>query len=386
MQAIYGYIDPVNGQNSSWSNQGNHEWVCEYAPTHRHGCGWDVYWDPNYVNGIDFSRYNAVEISLKYEGTASRIRVYMRNYNPAYATPNDASSNKFLAMNFRLSEIEKPVVIKLSEFSVASWWLRERNIRRRWSLPEFDNITKIGVDFIEKGSHKTQVESIVLIGSWIRTETLLSSILAFWMSVFLLEGIVRFYQLYKKSQYSRLRIQELRDKQHQLEKEKENLRELADTDPLTGIRNRTGITAHINSLFADPNTAPNFGLMLLDIDHFKVLNDTHGHDLGDAVLKAFAATMSLNLRSEDTFARWGGEEFIVISHQNSARVLFDLAEKLRKITANYKFGANHDLNITISIGLSSARKGDNFENLFKRADTALYRAKQNGRNRVEFET
>lgn len=125
--------------------------------------------------------------------------------------------------------------------------------------------------------------------------------------------------------------------------------------------------------------------MLMDLDHFKQINDTYGHDMGDKVLKAFAAAMAANLRAEDIFARWGGEEFIVICQNKSAHALFNFAEKLREITANYTFGADFELKIHVSIGITMAYKGDAFDEVFKRADKALYKAKQGGRNRVEFE-
>lgn len=380
---MYGFIDAQTGNSGSWINEAEHEWLCNYEPDHEFGCGWEVYWDPYFTNGMDFSRYDAVEISLDYTGPAKRIRLYMRNFNSAYASSNDSPSTKFLSMTFPVQEAAAPVRVRLVEFNVASWWLQEFNVRRRWALPEFDNITKIGVDFIEPGIHKTRVNTIVLIGKWIHTETLLLIILGFWMTVFLFDGLVRFYLLLKKSQQERQLIRILEEKQRSLEEGRKALRELADTDPLTGVYNRTGAETHIKKWFSDAGATTTVGIMMLDLDHFKKINDTYGHDMGDKVLRAFATLMAANLRSEDIFARWGGEEFVVICKTRSRDTMLQLANKLREITGRQSFGAELELRITVSIGLAIACPGEKFDAAFKRADKALYRAKQGGRNRVE---
>lgn len=212
VQQLYGFHSAASGISAKWLDKDNYEWSCEYQAGDDYGCGWDIYWDPAFEKGTDFSRYEALELSLDYAGSASRIRVYMRNFNEEYSRTDDVLTPKFLSVTIPVAETKAPVLIKLSEFSVASWWLQEQNIRRQWSRPEFDNITKIGVDFIEPGNHKVKVNHIVLVGRWVRTETLLFIILGFWMAVFLLEGFVRFYLLLKKSQQERNLIKMLEDK------------------------------------------------------------------------------------------------------------------------------------------------------------------------------
>lgn len=382
---IYGFIDDRTGISARWANQAANEWICDYHANHEFGCGWEVFWDPKFTAGIDFSAYESVEISLHYEGPATRVRLYMRNYNPAYASSNDSPSTKFLSMTIPVSETKAPVRVNLTEFSVAVWWLQEYNIRRRWALPEFDNITKIGIDFIEPGLHKTRVEQIVLIGKWVRTETLLLCILGFWMTAFLIDGLVRFYLLIKKSQQERQLIRELEEKQRSLEEDRKTLRELADTDPLTGVYNRTGVEAHLRTWFGTDGAIAPVGVMILDLDHFKRINDTYGHDMGDRALKAFATLMADNLRADDTFARWGGEEFVLICQNKTPAALLQLANKLRDVANEQTLGDDLEMTISVSIGITMALTGDHFDEALARADKALYRAKQGGRNRVEFE-
>lgn len=382
---LYGFVDAKMGKSSQWVNEETSEWECNYKPYHSHGCGWELYKDPREFEGIDLTAFSAIEVALAYRGPASRIRVYLRNFNEAYAGASDVGSTKFMSASFPVVEAQTPVLLNLFEFSVATWWLRESNVSRQLSLPEFDRISNIGVDFIEPGVHRIRVEKVALIGRWIKTKTLLIIVLSFWMTVFLLQGILSFYGLYKKSQHDRHVIRSLQEKQNSLEEENRNLEELADTDPLTGAYNRAGLQTKIEKLFSSDAAADDLGVMLLDIDHFKHLNDTHGHDMGDKVLKALATVMLVNIRDEDLLARWGGEEFILISRNRSMSSLCEFAEKLREISATYAFGADFDIKISASIGLTIAHRGEPFEAAFKRADQALYRAKQGGRNRVEYE-
>lgn len=126
-----------------------------------------------------------------------------------------------------------------------------------------------------------------------------------------------------------------------------------------------------------------FGLLFLDIDHFKAVNDTYGHEMGDQALRNIAATLSSNLRSADTCGRWGGEEFIVILADTDATALLRVAEKLRTLVERSTFMAeDREVIITASIGATLVGKNDTVKTIIKRADTLMYQGKLNGRNRV----
>lgn len=378
---LYGYVDTVSGQSSTWVDQERGEWACHFKTDHGYGCGWQIYDAPRDTDTINATAFDAIEVDMSYSGPATRIRAYLRNFNPAYSITNDWNSSKYMSATFPVSELDGPVRINLQEFSVAAWWLRERYIPRQWSQAEFDHIANVGVDLLEHGDHRVRVDKITLVGQWITTNTLLFAILGFWMTVFLLEGLLRFYQLYAKSKRDSQRIRLLEARQRNLEEENKLLEALADTDPLTSILNRSGLQAHIELAFDRP---ANVSLILLDIDHFKQLNDSLGHDAGDRILKEFAALIKINLREEDVFARWGGEEFIVLCHERNLTNLRSLANKLRAICAGHDFSlANRP--VTVSVGLALGCEDETFEETFKRADKALYRAKQSGRNCVEFE-
>lgn len=378
---LYGYIDTVSGQSSYWIDRENGEWGCSYKPDHLYGCGWQIYDPPRETDGINLAAFDAIEIEMSYSGPASRIRAYLRNYNTAYSVAGDANSGKYMATTFPISELAGPVRLNLDEFSVAAWWLRQWYVPRHWSQVEFNNISNIGIDLLEHGDHHARIDKITLVGQWLPTKTLLFVELGFWMMVFLLEGLLRFYQLYKKSKRDSQRIRLLEAREKSLEAENKMLEALADTDPLTNVLNRSGLQAHIESIFENP---VGVSVLLLDIDHFKQLNDSLGHDAGDRILKEFAKLIKENVREEDIFARWGGEEFILMCRGRSLDNLHRLANKLKATCAGHDF-SSANAHITISIGLAQAHEDETFEESFKRADKAMYSAKHNGRNRVEFE-
>lgn len=386
MPQIYGFTDAQAGLSARWINRDLGQWICDYQPTHSYGCGWNLYWDPLTDEQLNLSRYKAVEITMDYQGPASRIRLFMRNYNDAYAQPRNVRTTKFMSVSFPVNEAKDPILVPLSELSVAGWWLQEQNVRRQWASPEFGHIISLGVDFIEPGLHKARIKKVVLVGEWISKEVFLFGVLVFWMAVFLLEGLLKFYRLYQKAQRERNLVRTLEHKQNLLEEERNALGVLADTDPLTGIANRSGLYAQMDKWRTAPEAARpvnNIGVLLLDIDHFKKLNDTYGHDMGDKILKAFAAAVSANLREEDIFARWGGEEFVILCRNRTSEGLRSFAEKIRLLTQQFIFGADAEISITVSIGVTLMGPEEAVDESLKRADQALYRAKENGRNRIE---
>ncbi|MFO7750182.1 MAG: GGDEF domain-containing protein, partial [Desulfobacteraceae bacterium] len=126
----------------------------------------------------------------------------------------------------------------------------------------------------------------------------------------------------------------------------------------------------------------NFSIIMFDIDHFKSINDRFGHDIGDSVLKELTSRISGALRETDTFARWGGEEFMVLLSETEKKGALFIAERLRTIIADSQFQTAGT--VTISLGVAVFSEKDNEDIFLKRADEALYLAKNNGRNRAEF--
>ena len=162
------------------------------------------------------------------------------------------------------------------------------------------------------------------------------------------------------------------------------LNDQAKTDYLTGINNRRAISAALeNEILRAKRYKKSASLLLIDIDHFKKINDQYGHDVGDKVLRIIADIICKSVRSTDMAARWGGEEFLVILPETDAHGAKILAERIRTRVASYQFSQID--NATLSIGVSTMILDDDPDTLVKRTDLALYRAKEAGRNRVEAE-
>jgi two-component system, cell cycle response regulator len=164
--------------------------------------------------------------------------------------------------------------------------------------------------------------------------------------------------------------------------------EMAVIDGLTGLHNRRYLDTHLRTLFERAmNRRRPLSLMITDIDRFKPINDTYGHDVGDEILREFAARLRKNVRGIDLACRYGGEEFVVVMPDTEAALANIVAERLRKEIADIPFAVKRleePLSITVSVGLAGIRhdEDDTVEALLKRADTALYEAKNGGRNRV----
>ena len=158
------------------------------------------------------------------------------------------------------------------------------------------------------------------------------------------------------------------------------LRNLAVTDTLTGVWNRRHGTELLTADLSARRPGQALSLLMLDIDHFKTINDTFGHQAGDHVLIEIASRLRRSLRGSDMVARWGGEEFVVLLRDCALPDALRLAEDIRAAIAELPFGAMGSL--TVSVGVAEARASEDLTTWLERADQALYRAKRSGRNEV----
>jgi diguanylate cyclase (GGDEF)-like protein len=161
----------------------------------------------------------------------------------------------------------------------------------------------------------------------------------------------------------------------------EELKILATTDPLTAVDNRRKFEQALSSdLKRADRYAEDLTLIMLDIDHFKKVNDENGHDIGDVILLEVVDQVRRQIRETDLLARWGGEEFMILLPQTSLETAQVLAERIRRDVEKNSF--SHELKITVSLGLTSYAREDTLETIVSRVDHALYEAKTSGRNRL----
>jgi diguanylate cyclase (GGDEF)-like protein len=351
-------------------------------------CEMQVQFDTS-TRGMDLSRYDSMRVWISASGPEpqQRIRLMMLNFDPAYSKATDPNSQKVLTLNYEPALYPRGYEIPLSQFSVASWWIDEHPMTLDLLAPDFRNVTVLSIATgakLDEGMHRIRVDRIELHGKLVSASTFRLAIIALWMlamfAYLVADGVMtrRALTLSAASQHSLQRLNE------SLRLETRSLARMARTDPLTGVLNRKGLADELLRLARQGGDAlfP-LTLMFIDIDHFKRVNDVHGHDVGDQVIKSLAALVRSAVQREDLFARWGGEEFLLVFRNMTALEARGIAERLRERISIHDWPEG--LQVTCSFGVAEWRGGEDMSEGVKRADEAMYRAKQNGRDRVEIQ-
>lgn len=198
--------------------------------------------------------------------------------------------------------------------------------------------------------------------------------------------LISFYwntKLYNEKKKTKAALEGLKELQKELKLKNKELEKISITDKLTSLYNRHKIDEVLKyELLRFDRTKNSFGVIILDIDYFKLVNDNFGHNIGDSVLVKISELLKNTIRESDILGRWGGEEFILIIPETNKDDLIFLAQKLRRLIEEYNFEIVG--NKTCSFGLTLSKEEDNSAKIIERADRALYLAKERGRNRVEF--
>jgi diguanylate cyclase (GGDEF)-like protein len=194
-------------------------------------------------------------------------------------------------------------------------------------------------------------------------------------------------QRYEKQLHQLERLLRISDRYQQImRRQHEELRQQSTHDPLTGLYNRRYMQRrlHEEALKLGRHQDQLFSVVLADIDHFKAVNDTFGHNTGDAVLMEVARRFVLNIRKYDVCGRWGGEEFLLLLPSTTEAQAYRVCENLRRVISEtqYRGTDGQSLAVSMSFGYGSCRAVEDLENTLKKADSALYDAKRTGRNRV----
>lgn len=214
-----------------------------------------------------------------------------------------------------------------------------------------------------------------------------------WLGLTLLAGLFALFRartLIDSNKQQERRVSKLNQENKRLSKDTELYKNLAMTDELTGIPNRRAGSLHLDGLceFAkrdqsEGDTPPSLAIAIMDIDRFKAVNDTFGHDVGDEVLLQAAKTLRAQLRPHDSLCRWGGEEFLVVLREMEFEELTDILNRIRKALQNAQIGRKHGVkHLTASFGAAMVDTDYDWRASLELADKELYRAKELGRNRV----
>jgi len=384
------YNDEMSGGKTTTkllSTKHTYKWQCLLIKdsTPYPYCGFEINLGTSISKGVDLTDYEYLKIWLNYQGEADTVRLTLRNFNPAYSTTRDKVSTKFHQLDIPKSHLPDGKQILLRSFSVPTWWKLTQNIPINLDGPELSNTVLIDVQTgseLTAGLHQFELSKIEIHGQWLATENWYFSILFTWILIGGCILIIRLTKLKKAIVQGSLREQELIELNNVLDHRAKELLEISKKDKLTGALNRQGIENAVSQGMLEwTKQAKPLSIIMLDIDHFKKINDTHGHDVGDNVLMSLTKLVKKNIRSTDSFARWGGEEFVLVCRNTPIETASLIAENLRDRIA--RTALIDDIKVTASFGISDIENCGSIQKLFKQADEALYLAKNSGRNKVE---
>lgn len=312
---------------------------------------------------IDLSSYDGIYVSVEYSGQNHSLYFFARN---AEALPRDTS--EYDAAPYAHLDFDprgEKVFIDFSRMQVARWWIDRFDPPQHMRQPKFGHVYEMGIELPAlpaEGVHRLKLNRIAAKKSYFSQKQLflaIAGLISLSCLVLIIQGILKYFS-------------------NRYRKENETLRTTMVVDPLTKCLNRLGLEAAVSVAFPLSNSSRVY-VMVLDLDHFKKINDTLGHTAGDEVLRKASTVISKELRSDDVFGRWGGEEFVIISRISSAdleNMILRLMHALQSISID---GVSEPVKVTMSVGVTEAKVGEPFDSVFKRADEAMYQVKQTGR-------
>ncbi|HEY8880860.1 MAG TPA: GGDEF domain-containing protein [Roseateles sp.] len=324
---------------------------------------------------LDASRFSHIRLWLHAEGptldnSPPQLRVFLRNFHPAYSANGQGVDLKPHEVVFAPGAQPQPVELRLGQFMISSWWAQTHPLPVALMGPQMDRIRVFSLSTsgqVAPGVHLIRLDRAELIGNWVPPETFRLGLVGLWM--FSLLG------------YLAWESWEVRGRLTRSMKRSRALEKMALRDPLTRVANRDGMHRALELLMqVQGEMSFPLSIVFVDADHFKRVNDEHGHDVGDQVLVLLARTLRANLPRDDLLARWGGEEFVIAMPQTPAEEAVAVAERLRQVMTRTEWPAG--LQVTASWGVAQATSPAEVETALREADQAMYRAKRDGRDRV----
>ncbi len=335
------------------------------------------------TKGLDISHYDSIFVWIKPRGEGT-VRLYMRSYDPAIYREDDETSLKFNELEFFPLEETYPAVFVPQEFRVAGWWVAQNEINVHKARVDLSNVPLIEIQTgtnAPLGYGTMEIRGLCFKGKKIAWADLVTIIVAIWFVTFLIILIIRFFDYSRERAANKKKREELEKNLKALEIEKSEYEKSSKEDPLTGCLNRAGFSSVLMREHEElvKNGSP-VSFVILDIDHFKDVNDTWGHNVGDEVLVNLTKLIQGKIRNTDALVRWGGEEFVILCGDTPIQNAQFLAEKLRHAIETTQLIKQQV--VTCSFGIAEMVAGEDPKRLFDRADKALYASKQAGRNRV----
>ena len=354
------------------------------------------------AHGIDISQVRYIKIRLNYRGDGTKIRLTIRSFSPELAergVENGIVVTSYLLQPWQLNSVQ---YLSLDNFHPVDWFLTQNDVSVAEAKANLNQVLSIGLElpyYNVAGEHEMEFAEIAFGSKWIASRSLHQTL--FWIWVFSLSflSLSKILELRRRTVLDQKRIQQLTRSNQKLMTQSEFLKELSQRDTLTGVFNRTGFEVSWSHLNKQLRTSTGIALIVVDLDHFKSINDQFGHQVGDEILRILGGLLMANVRQTDIVCRWGGEEFVVVCEVPDARSGVDRAELIRQRIEQrfHQFRGDKNvrderdfhgdaINVTASLGIAyspvSSKTKPDPDRLFNLADKALYEAKEQGRNRV----
>lgn len=329
--------------------------------------------------GWDFTRYETIRVSVKYAGEASRVRMFMRNFDNRYATKGDVETAKFNNISIPVEDLSEPLNIRLEDITVAEWWLENAKIPREQAQPDLNNIIKFGFDLthpVPFGRHELQLERVELIGEWFSEKQWYLSILVFWMVVAGVWALRHRFKMRSRAVTDARRLAELQSPSTEFAAAER-------IEKLTGAMSRAGLAQKLTELYGADGRSAALSVVLIDIDDFTKIDRRYGHDTGNKTLAEVGHLLVANSRATDIVCHWANDRFLFIAPVATGIELAAFAEKMRGLVVKHTF--EHEgkpYPVTISAGVAESASGERFEQTFALASEALLQAKAAGKNTV----
>lgn len=320
--------------------------------------------------GVDLSGFERVGLWVRHNSPVqSGTRLQLHNFNSQYSTDGDRETYKFNAVEFYEKFSPYPTWVELDNFHVPTWWLSRNDLDLSQVGVDISNVMSMAFvtgSHIQPGHYEIMIDRLEFRGKIFDTAAVFLMLIGVW-------GFAAVMFLSQRFTLAHKDLARAREQKNIWEKK-------ATLDPLTGAVNRVGAHKIFARQLFGVNSEFDFSVVFMDIDHFKSINDSCGHAVGDEVLVKFVELIKSNTRDSDTIARWGGEEFILLCPNTSLTHVINLAEKLR--AAVHAGAWPESLEVTCSFGVAQIHHGEGIETFIERADKALYSAKNSGRNCV----
>jgi diguanylate cyclase (GGDEF)-like protein len=336
-------------------------------------------------NGVDLSTFDSISVDMAYTGPGKHsVRLSLNNFEPGLSTANDFMSQKIIEAQFTVPDhgiVQFPVKV----LRTAPWWIDMRQVPMERTDMRIDHVTALDLAIGAAdlaGHHRIELRSLKFHGKLISQHQLLLLLVCTWVFAALAWLVYTLLHYRAELRMSTTRLALLSQINGALQLEASELAGQVYTDSLTGALNREGLRDALMYQWRKPGPAQQMmAVVFVDLDHFKQVNDLHGHAVGDEVLRAFVAAVKSEIRASDKLVRWGGEEFLIVCQGTGAAEAQALANKLREAISSHSWPCG--LHLTASFGVTALHHGEDIGDAIKRADLALYRAKSSGRNCVQ---